>query len=173
LTLLGILTFIFILTSFLHYTSDYLRIYHLNKNLLNIASLVFLGFGLFFASTTMDVMRDKIKRISYLSIPASNFEKYLSRWIVATTGYIVVFFVALWLADLLRILVCSVRFPDMEVRALDFSRLIAPNVWDGSIYAFSHKTLFVGCLSFYFLLQSILLLGSLFWEKTLSSKLFL
>lgn len=136
----------------------------INLQLLRIAIACFIPFGIVFASLAMDPMRRKTQRISYLIVPASNFEKYFSRWLIVTIGYIITFFVALWLADLLRMAICSFRYPELEIKALNLNALIYPtgeyrgdSLMDKNVFQFS--------LSVFFLFQSLFILGSLFWEK--------
>ena len=139
----------------------------LNKDLLAIATISFIVGGLLFASTMMDPMKGKTKRISYLIMPASNFEKYFSRWFIVSIGYIVAFFLALWLADLIRMAVCSARYPEMEVVALNLQYLIAPEEGGNEVwrqYFIPHQAFLVG-FPIYVLCQSLFVLGSLFWEK--------
>lgn len=44
-------------------------------------------------------MKSKQMRISFLVLPASNLEKFLSRWLITTVGALVVFIAALVVAD--------------------------------------------------------------------------
>ena len=148
------------------------NIENLNRDQLNVFSFLFAAFGLFFASTAMNPMDSKTKRIAYLSLPSSNFEKYFSRWLIVTIGYIVVFFIALWLADLLRVLICSIKFPEGEFRMLDFSKLICTKSKGSGVYVFDHPTIFGLILSIYFLLQSVFILGTTFWQKNSFIKTF-
>ena len=47
-------------------------------------------------------MKTKQRRISFLMLPASNLEKFLSRWLMSTVGAFLVFLVALLVADIGR-----------------------------------------------------------------------
>ena len=138
----------------------------LNRELLRCASFLFFGFGIFYASTLMDSMREKTKRIAYLTMPASNFEKFLSRWLIVTIGFIIAFFIALWLADAIRVSFLSYKFPESDIRFLDFNMLINPEAEVySSIHIFPNKHYFRLCIGFYVLLQSLFILGATFWEK--------
>lgn len=176
LTMFGIMAIILIWFSWEYYDSfERLgRSYtNLNHDLLTYASLMFGAFGLLFASTFMHPMNSKTKRIAYLTSPSSNLEKYLSRWIIITAGYILAFFVTLWITDTLRVGICSARFPDQEVKFLDFAKLVyMEDGWKKSGYLFE-KELFIIMVSMYFLLQSIFILGSTFWEKASFIKTFI
>ena len=170
LTMFGITTVIFIF-----FFNDYPRDYSDsdNKELLLIASLLFLVFGVIYASTLMETMQEKTKRIAYLMIPASDFEKFFSRWLIVTVGYAIAFFIALWLADVIRVAFWSYHFPDSDTQFLDFSRLVNPKEKNNfRDYAFFSKAFFGYCISFYALLQSLFILGATFWEKSSFIKTF-
>jgi hypothetical protein len=168
LTMLGIMTIILTWQSLDYYSSvkkfgsNYENI---NTNLLLSLSAIFGVFGLLFASTFMSPMNSKTKRIAYLISPSSNLEKFLSRWIIVTIGYIIAFFITLWITDVLRVGICSARFPDLEVKFLDLTKLIFTGEgWKNNEYVFE-KDLFIIVISMYFLFRSIFILGSTFWEK--------
>ena len=137
----------------------------LNRELLTTAIIMFLIFGALMASTLMEPMNNKIKRVAYLINPSSDFEKILSRWLIVTFGYGISFFIALWFADAIRVAICSVSFPDIDIRFLDLSKMIAKPESKFYEYVFSAKYFFGACLGFYFLMQSLFILGSTFWER--------
>jgi hypothetical protein len=177
LTLFGIITIIFIWQSL-----DYYRLVkisgvshrNINLELLTSASLMFAVFGIFFASKFMNPMSGKTKRIAYLTCPASNFEKALSRWVIVTLGYILSFFVALWIADVLRVGICATRYPEIEMKFLDLSKLFHTSDSPGTTgYFFDNAYIFVLVLNIYFLIQSLFILGSTFWEKASFVKTFI
>lgn len=146
-----------------------------NASLLIAGSILFLALGIVFASTLMEPMRNKTKKISFLIVPASDLEKYLSRWVIVVVGYTIAFFLALWLADLFRVAIFSIRYPNIDVEMLNFRELINTNYYrtgDVGGYAFFSTHFFYMCLSFFFLLQSICVLGSTFWEKASFVKTF-
>lgn len=143
-----------------------------NQSLLTSTSFLFLGLGVVFASLLMEPMQSKTKRTSFLMLPSSSLEKYLSRWLIMVVGYILFFFVALWLVDLLRVAVFSIAYPTVDVSMLDFKNLINPSDSYQREYIFSQRNIFYMCLSFFFMSQSILFLGSTFWEKNTFVKTF-
>ncbi|MDR0393677.1 MAG: hypothetical protein LBH77_00815 [Tannerella sp.] len=168
LTMLGIMTIVLTWQSWDYYSaikrngSSYVN---LNIVLLSYLSIMFGTFGLIFASTFMSPMNSRIKRATFLVSPSSNFEKFLSRWIIITIGYIAAFFATLWIAETLCVGICSARFPDLEIKFLDLTRLTSMgNDWENSEYLFE-EDLFMIIISLYFLFQSIFILGSTFWEK--------
>jgi hypothetical protein len=173
ITLLGLITFINSAQTFNYYKygNHQDALFH-NKNLLSFLSIMFMVAGIWFASTFANLMNSKLKRISYLVSPASNLEKYLTRWIITTIGFIVVFFVAFWIADALRVAIASFRFPGADIKFLDITKLI--NSENEPVYEkyVVPKSVFMILLSNYFLLQSTFLLGSTFWEKASFIKTF-
>jgi hypothetical protein len=178
LTMLGIIAIVHTYKSLDYYNiKAYDNAYgNLNFDLLMSSSLMFAAFGLLFASMFMNPMNSKIKRIAYLTCPASDFEKTLSRWIIVTVGYIAAFFTALWITEILRVGISLSRYPEMEVKFLDLSKLFHPgsdfNFSSKNGYFFGNAYLFAFALSIYFLLQSIFILGSTFWEKAAFVKTF-
>ena len=118
ITMLGIMAIVFIWASLVYY-KEYSEKYsdnnYFNKDLLTYASLMFAGFGIVFASTLMNPMNSKTKRIAYLINPASNFEKFLTRWVIMTLAYTILFFTTLYIVDALRVGICSAVFPSMDM----------------------------------------------------------
>lgn len=137
----------------------------LNPAILSRAFLLFIAFGIIFAAMAMEPMKDKAQRISYLSLPASDLEKYFSRWLIVTLGYIVMFFVALWLADWFRVAICSFRYPTIEVELLNLKYLVPLSGEDSKYYLMPGINRFVLLTAIYFLFQSLFVLGSTFWAK--------
>ena len=182
LTLLGLMALIttFQTWNFYDSSSSAMGLDHseLNIGLLSYLSFLFLGCGVFFASTFAMPMNSKLKRISYLVNPSSNFEKYLTRWIITTIGYILAFFIALWVADMVRVAICTFRSPDVDIKFIDLSKLFCPiDVNDSEHFNtikgyMLPKMVFISMVSLYFLLQSIFILGSTFWEKASFIKTF-
>ena len=175
LTLLGILAIVTTYITWYYHKEpriNYNFHYPINKSLLIYLSFIFISAGIWFASTFTNPMNSKLKRISYLVSPASNLEKYLIRWIITTVGFIVAFFVALWIADALRVAICSIKFPEADIKFLDISKLVGPE--NEAVYReyVVPKSVFIIFLSLYFLFQSIFILGSTFWEKASFIKTF-
>ena len=141
-------------------------------NALRYLALLFGGFGLIFAATFMSPMNSKLKKITYLVNPSSSLEKYFTRWIIVTVVYIISFFIAMWIADALRVLICSARYPNLDVAFVDFTKLIHPGDDYNGAYVFPQKRFFFFCVAMYFLFQSLFVLGSTFWAKTSFVKTF-
>jgi len=175
LTLLGIIAIVTIYITWYYHKEtriNYNFHYPINISMLIYLSFIFIAAGIWFASTFANPMNSKLKRISYLVSPASNLEKYLIRWIITTVGFIVAFFVAMWIADALRVAICSIKFPEADIKFLDISKLVGPE--NEAVYReyLVPKSVFIIFLSLYFLFQSIFLLGSTFWEKASFIKTF-
>lgn len=141
-----------------------------NINLLNFTLFIFFIMGLVFASTMMEPMNNKVKRISYLMNPSSVPEKFLSRWVIVTVFYIIIFLLVLVPADVTRVFICSIRYPGIEVPFMDFSKLVGESESWGE-YSFPPKV-FTVLIAVFFLLQSIFVLGSTFWQKNTLIKTF-
>lgn len=177
LTMLGIMTIVLTVQSWDHYSSIEKKISYpsnLNYMLFTSLTVLFCICGMLFASTFMSPMNSKIKRISYLVCPSSNLEKFFSRWSIITVGYIIAFFTALWVADMLRVGICSARFSDMEVHFLDLKKLVYfGDDWDIRQKYFIEERVFIIGVSLYFLFQSLFVLGATFWEKATFVKTFI
>ena len=175
LTMLGLMTLVLTFYSWRNYqVNDPGSYLFLNKVLLEILSCMFFASGIWFASTFSTPMNHKLKRLSYLISPSSHLEKFLVRWILTTIGFILAFFATMWVADFLRVGICSVIYPEIDIHFLDISKLVSPK---GSISLYNREyvvpqEVFTILLSIYFLLQSVFLLGSTFWEKASFIKTF-
>lgn len=178
LTMLGIMTIILTWMSWENYTirtrHGLVDIRHINQNLLMTACFFFAGFGVLFASTFSQPINSKIRRISYLVYPASNLEKFLTRWLLLTVGYVIAFFTALWLADMVRTGICAARFPKQEVSFLDLTKLVytGEKTWNHQAGYLFNKPVFFIVVSAYFFFQSLFILGATFWEKASFVKTF-
>ena len=176
LTMLGIMAIITIFMSLDYYqflVDNRTTYRNLNEELLTILSFMFLAGGILFASTFMTPMNSKLKRFSYLISPSSNLEKFFSRWLIVTIGYIFSFFAAMWIMDTLRVTVLTAVFPDLDIKLLDLTKLFNPtNNGDITIEYMMPKTAFTTMIFIYFLLQSLFILGATFWEKASFIKTF-
>ena len=68
-----------------------------------IVYMVFTYAGVIFASLAFSGIKDKAKRVEYLSLPSSTFEKFMANFLIYVIGFIVVFPICAQLADLTRI----------------------------------------------------------------------
>jgi len=129
---------------------------------------MFFIFGVASASSLMEPINSRAKKISYLMNPASSFEKYFLQWGRTTIVFILLYIVAFFFADFVQWLICSIRFPSMDVQAIDLS---AFGVGDNH-EIFDYWRTFFTLLSFYFFIQSLFVLGSTFWPKFSVAKTF-
>ena len=127
--------------------------------------------GLLSASFVMERMKTKTNRIAVLMTPATMFEKFLSRWLVFTFGFLIVFLIAFKLADWTRVMIYMVSYPELKgvIASAPLSYLgnsgyywTGLQTWDGLLMA----------LSGYFFAQSIFVLGSSIWPRNSFVKTF-
>ena len=71
--------------------------------------------GCISASFAMERMKSKTSRTVVLMTPATMFEKFFARWLVATCGFILVFLIAFKLADLTRVVFYLLAYPELHV----------------------------------------------------------
>ena len=120
--------------------------------------------GALSASSVMEFMKDKRRRISALMLPATTFEKYFSRWFIYTLVFLLAYAVAFVLADLTRVFIYSLAYPGYAevIQTFPYGRLadedLFPPLFSGGV-----PTLF--SFSFYFAVQSLYVLGSALWPK--------
>jgi len=126
--------------------------------------------GIIFAATMMEPMINKTKRISYLMNPSSTLEKFLSRWIIVTIGYLIIFSLVIIPADATRVFISVIRYPGAEVPFIDFSKIVSGEKYT-SDFLYDYKQLKM-VLSLYILFQSLFVLGSTFWQKNSFVKTF-
>lgn len=118
----------------------------------------FYASGIVYVSFFMEGMKTKTGRASFLTLPVSAFEKYLSHWLLVTVGFIVVFTVALGLADFTKVLVCRMMYGEVA----DQINLVSWKEWCDSPY---FKVRVCALISGFCFLQSLFVLGSLLWSK--------
>lgn len=134
-----------------------------NKDLLGISVFVFVVAFPIFIAQMMDVIKNKQSRIHYLTYPCSSLEKFVSRYLIHTIGFVVAFFMALYLADFIRVMVYSIPTDNFEVKYIALSKLYGGG--DSWEYLFRDtKVTIVLCSGFLFIL-SLYVLGSTFWQK--------
>ena len=177
LTMLGIITVMLTWNYWDHYRDiEIVGEHNVNPNtnrvLLAYLSLMFGGFGLIFASTFASPMNSKLKKITYLLSPSSNFEKYFTRWVIVTVVYTISFFIAMWAADMIRVAICSVRFPDLNIMFVDLTKLVYMGNESGTGDCLLSIDIFILLVNLYFLFQSLFILGATFWAKSAFVKTF-
>ena len=133
----------------------------------NLRFLVHAGLfvmGAFFASCFMERMKTKEGRIAYLMLPASAFEKYLSRWLLFTVGFIVMYILAFALADWTRVVVSRMYYSHGAglIKPLGLSCYVYGA--DGNVSVWSLQRTGI-LLAMYCFVQSLFVLGSSIWPK--------
>ena len=149
------------------------------SNLAGVA--LFVGFALMMVAgcSIFKNLLSKQNRITFLSLPASNFEKYISRFIWVNVGYAIMFVIAVIFADLLLALfslmlglgvhgsVTVTLFAELfESKTVLYSRILNPGYFSVMV-----------CTIMLFMQSSWTLLGTLFrknaWLWTLCIQVFL
>ncbi|WP_291529494.1 hypothetical protein [Bacteroides sp. UBA939] len=134
-----------------------------------IAAIIIMG--MLSASFIMERMKSKTNRIAMLMTPATMFEKFFSRWLVYTFGFLIVFLIAFKLADWTRVVVYLVSYPELKdiISPVPLSHLVGPGqYWT----PFDDYKFFMLGVSAYFFQQSLFILGSSIWPKNSFVKTF-
>jgi len=127
--------------------------------------------GLLSASFIMERMKSKTNRIAMLMTPATMFEKFFSRWLVFTFGFLIVFLIAFKLADWTRVTVYMISHP--ELKDIIASTPLSHLVGKGQFWTvFDDCNYFMLGVSGYFFAQSLFVLGSSIWPKNSFVKTF-
>lgn len=128
-------------------------------------------FGWLSASFTMEKMKTNISRLSELMVPATSFEKFFSRWLICTIGFLVVFLITYKLADYTRVLLFSMIFsPLKQIAPVDLSHIVG----DESYFTLFKTSLELKLMiAVYFFFQSCFVLGSSIWPKNTFLKTYL
>lgn len=138
------------------------------------STLFFCGlvaWGCISASFAMERMRSKTSRIVVLMTPATMFEKFFSRWLIATCGFLMVYFIAFKMADWTRVAVYALSYPDVDAIAsfplwqfcTNGGHFYEASVGNGDALMF---------VSGYLVVQSFFFLGSVVWPKNALVKTF-
>ncbi len=126
--------------------------------------------GTLSASFIMERMKTKINREAMLMLPATMFEKYISRWLIFTVGAVVAFLIAYKLADWSRVLIYTIAYPENDVIAqVPLSHLVGKT---GYWTAFRDNQEFVMGIGGYCFIQSLFVLGGAIWPKNAFIKTF-
>lgn len=143
------------------------------NNMLGVILLVTSFFFMFYASRIMICMNSKEKRISYLLLPATMFEKFLSRFVIVTVFFLIQVFVALLAVELSRYLLQPLfRLPAEFSQSMlaemaemmTFAGRASVNIDNECIY---YNAALMQFLGFIFLLwnHSLFILGGSRWYK--------
>lgn len=178
LLMLGVTSILFIWVSTNYYENVMVymegnssRYNYLSESLFVVGMLLFLIYGCLSASWLMDPIRDKTRKIAYLTNPASTFEKYLIRWGLLVVLFLFLYAMIFFVADFVQWLVSTVCYPELDVKSLDMSVLIGKSSAEYNPIFREWKLLFMA-FSIYFFIQSLFILGATFWPKNTFIKTF-
>ena len=128
-------------------------------------SVLFFG-GSFTVSYALETMNTQQKRISFLMLPATSFEKFFARFLYVTVGFVVLSTIALLLAEVTRFLLLPMfDLPDT------FKQSTLPNVWQTIMnvrtFNFNGSGIMESVVGWLFLIwiHSFFLLGGCRWYK--------
>lgn len=128
-------------------------------------SVLFFG-GSFTASYALETMNTQQKRISFLMLPATSFEKFFARFLYVTVGFVVLSSIALLLAEVTRFLLLPLfDLPDT------FKQSTLPSVWQTIMnvrtFNFNGSGIMESVVGWLFLIwiHSFFLLGGCRWYK--------
>ncbi len=136
------------------------------ENFLGWITVVFLICGAYFAAFSFKRMATSPGALSTLMTPASQFEKFAIKWLIAVPVYILIFFLIAYVADWIRVYSSYWMF-DIEVRPVNVTKILFRQTDIGFVNRLAYHSLF------YFLAgQSFFLLGSIVWPKNSALKTF-
>ena len=136
------------------------------ENFLGWITVVFLICGAYVAAYSFKRMATPPGALSTLMTPASQFEKFAIKWLIAVPVYILIFFFIAYVADWIRVYSSYWMF-DIEVRPVNVTKILFRQTDIGFVNRLAYHSLF------YFLAgQSFFLLGSIVWPKNSALKTF-
>lgn len=113
------------------------------------------------ASYMTEGMINKTGKLSVMMLPATPFEKFITRWLIFTVGFLVVLPATFVLADWIRFTVYSSLYPEINQMALfPLDDILAHGSWTDEDLNF-----FPLILTSSWALQSFFVLGSTLWQK--------
>ena len=163
LSLVAYISLVFVWYVFVMITDDS---HPMAKNLQEVTfffSLVLVG--PFFASQFFSELGSKTKATSYLMVPASNLEKLLCSILYTTILFLILFVVAFYFVDFIAVLIANAFHPSyngvttvngvtIKAQAVNIFNVGKPS--DNVAYYF---------LTSFFAIQSVALLGSIYFQK--------
>ena len=138
--------------------------------------ILFIG-GSYYASYIMETMNTQQKRISFLMLPATSFEKFVVRGLYVTIGFFVLSIIALFLAEVTRYIFLPLfdmpdtfqqsTLPDVFARLnifADTTSLTLSNTWPEEQY---YSVLLGQICSLLYMgwMHSFYILGGCYWQK--------
>lgn len=168
----GIMAVAFVWIGYFKYKDwPYIKTYYENSDpVWEFALLIFVSailiMGMLSASFVMERMKSKTNRIAVLMTPATMFEKFFSRWLIFTLGFLIIFIVAFKMADWTRTVIYMASYP--EIHQIDSMPLSFFRHWG----IFGTKGGIILSVCMYFFVQSLFVLGSSIWFKNAFVKTF-
>lgn len=136
--------------------------------IMNVALYVF---GTVASSLAFGNLGDKQHRLSEITFPATQSEKYFVRWLIFVPVFLILFAVTAFAAESVRYLFSSaIAEVTSMVRFCDFGTFVMREASDGSEVVDNG---YVVSVLFFFVLQSAFFLGSILWHKAPYVKTFL
>ncbi len=129
---------------------------------LRLFEWTYMAAALIYVTSFMAPLKEKAGRIRYLTLPASDFEKYLSRWLMYTVGFTLAYLLVFKLADWTLVLLSLLTSPDHSLVSVSLSGSLG-RIGQGSFALAS----LVGLGS---LMLSLMMLGSTLWPKHTAGK---
>lgn len=165
LMIYGIMTVLFLWMGYFRYVhADYYSPYWEHRDPMWDAALGIFVYGFFLAgllsaSFTFSAMKSKVGRLTVLMQPATQFEKFMVRWLAYTLGFVLVYVLAFKLADCTRVLVYASAYPKIEeIGLMPWSHF---QTWE--VFQECRDTFVL--ITFYCFAQSLFVLGSAVWPK--------
>ncbi len=116
-------------------------------------------FGLFIttaiaASLTMHNFAEKGSRINAMMLPATQLEKFLSRWLIFVPGFLAIYLLSFQVIDWVRVVAEMAIFgSDANIKSINVITLLLPDI-EGPVVIWGLM-----------IVQSVFLLGSTIWPK--------
>lgn len=121
--------------------------------------------GAYVASTAFKSFSSAPSALSSIMIPASQFEKFMVKWLVAVPCFFIIYVAFAMFADWVRVAFIDMNY-HVEVSTFDWNKLF----FHSEEIAFKHFSL-IGIMTF-FCVQSFFLLGSIVWPRVSFLKTF-
>lgn len=116
--------------------------------------------GTFYASQYFRDLGSRAKGINFLLVPASSFEKLLCSLVYTVLLFFVVFTVSFYLVDLLMVSIANALYGSNEAGG----KVSIVNIFKILLIRFNRDST-INFLFFFFSVQSVFLLGSVYFEK--------
>lgn len=125
-----------------------------------IFAVLLFCFGIYSASTMMEDLRTKNKRISALTTPVTPFENWLFRWIMQVVLFLGIYYILFFAADCLRTGLFSVIYSgsNLKIELLGYNRLI-------DALGLTQNESMQQFILFYLFVQAFYVMGSSFFPR--------